>query len=332
MKRFTTILTLAMILCVFCSALAEGGFVFLTAEQVQARRETDAQFNVTQEKRQYWYSDAAPAKYDREGNLIQYTVNPNAVDKKGNETTSITFSAQGRVREALVEGADGKTYVYRNGVWKSPKVDQNGNALTDKNGDWILTSSKAPAGYSIKDLNQYKLKVVQPKKDWFKNNTVCVRGLYLRDLYPGLTDKWYNVAPIDLTKQGRQTFDLVASNLYFVGYAYVDIQGDSVTVSYDYFESDLAEPLSESVALLTSVDQLTPAFLNSPASNIPVGRPVSINGNLGGIQTALLFICNRFTYSQPYTTKGFMLTRAWPNHPRYADELAEMKTLLRDMK
>ena len=39
------------------------------------------------------------------------------------------------------------------------------------------------------------------------------------------------VHPAHLTIQGRQTFELVASNMYVIGEVYVDVNGDSVLVT-----------------------------------------------------------------------------------------------------
>ena len=285
-------------------------------------------FEVSENKRQYWYGgDAWPAKYDRAGNLMQYTVDVYENDAAGNQLERVTYSAGGSVLGAQVYGADGKDYVYQNGSWKTYKIDAEGYPIYSE-----LVSSKAPAGFDVKTLKDHKLTVIQPKRQWFENNTVGVRGLFLRDLYPDLTSRWYNVAPVDLTKQGRQTFDLVASNLYMIGHAYVDVKDDSVTVSYDYFRSDIAQPLSETAALFTSIDQLTTEYLENPTGNITVGKPVSISQDLGGSDTALLFFCNRLTYSQPYTDRGAMLSRFWPNHPRYANDKANMKALLEKIK
>ncbi len=283
----------------------------------------------TDNKRQYWYGgDADPAKYDRAGNLERYSVNISDTDKNGNATYYVTYSAQGKVRGAAVDGADGKTYLYENGVWKTPKKDKDGNDVYDKDGNLQYVSSSAPKGYDLKNLKKYALELVQPKKQWFKNNTVGVRGFSLRERYPSLTDKWYHVVPVDLTKQGRQTFDLVASNLFILGHAYVDIRGDQLCVNYDYYMSDLAEPISDTIALFTSLDGLTSRYLDQPTGNVTAGVPLSISNDLGGNDTALLFFCNRLTYSQPYSTRGAMLTRFWPNHPRYAKDRAAMEGLM----
>ena len=287
----------------------------------------------THNKRQYWGGgDAYVAKYGRDGTLERYTVIVDSTDKAGNTTTTAAFSAGGTLRSAEVQGADGKTYYYNNGVWKTPKLDKDGNEVVDKDGNTVLVSASAPKGYNKKDLNKFRLTLKQPKRQWYENNTVGVRGISLREQYPDLTSKWYNVVPVDLTKNGSQTFELVASNRFIVGQAVLTVQDGTVTVDYQYYQSDLATPLGETIALFTSLDQLTTEFLENPVGNISAGQAVSIEDDLGGADTALLFMCNRLTYTQPYTTKGAMLSRFWPNHPRYKQEKAEMKALLEKLK
>ena len=181
-------------------------------------------------------------------------------------------------------------------------------------------------------LKLYNRRDEKAERQWFENNTVCLRGLYLRDIAPGLTSLWYNIVPIDLTKQGRQTYDLIASNLYFVGKAYVDISGDQLTVSYDYYESEIAYPISECAALFTSMDELTAEYLDNPVPNFTVGRAVSISGDLNGSETALLFMLNRMTYTNPYDTVNHLLTRYWPNHRYCTKSQAAMRELLLKIK
>lgn len=162
---------------------------------------------------------------------------------------------------------------------------------------------------------------------WYSHNTLGLVGLPLRDLYPDLTDKWYNVVPVDLTIQGRQTYPLVASNLYYMGEAYVDILDGNVTVSYDTPGNQWTAYLAiedECLAWFTKASDVTSDFLQAPSSDFRFGQPVSIHDTLGGADTALLFICNRVTYRQPCLGDTGYLTRYWPNRrewKQYRDSL-----------
>ena len=43
----------------------------------------------------------------------------------------------------------------------------------------------------------------------YKNNTLGAVGLSLREMDKNLTDKWYHVVPVDLTKEGTFRYKLV---------------------------------------------------------------------------------------------------------------------------
>ncbi len=151
-----------------------------------------------------------------------------------------------------------------------------------------------------------------PHRNFFPHNTMGVSGLSLRDLYPSLTRKWYNVAPVDLTKDGQYTFPLVASNMYLVGEVTVTVAGDEVTVAYvTVNDKDSFIVEDETLMLFTSVDQITADFLNAPASDMAFGVPVSRSADLNNADTALLFVCNHVSYAVPFWN-GLILQRYWP--------------------
>lgn len=169
---------------------------------------------------------------------------------------------------------------------------------------------------------------------WFDHNTLGLVGLPLRDLYPDLTSKWYNIVPVDLTVQGRQTYPMAASNVFSMGSAYVDVQGDSVTVTYELPSSSGARGQTyltledECLAWFTSASDITSDFLNAPSSSLQFGESVSIKDTLGGADTALLFICNHVSYRQPCFGDTGYLTRFWPNSSEWKDYRESLTTLL----
>lgn len=65
-------------------------------------------------------------------------------------------------------------------------------------------------------------------------NTACIDGLRFRDSVPGLTDKWYSYAVIDLEKEGTTEYPLVASNSYRIGAVFVRINQGELTVHYQF--------------------------------------------------------------------------------------------------
>ena len=148
----------------------------------------------------------------------------------------------------------------------------------------------------------------------YPNNTICVAGLTLQEADASLPDKWYNVLPIDLTQDGRQVYQLMISNMYLVGEVYVDVWGDEVTVSCEILDKSGIDLKSEYGRWFTSLSQVTTSSIESDRDGFVFGQPVSISRDLGGVDTALLFIRSKATYRQPFRD-GTELPRYWRNTP-----------------
>ena len=150
---------------------------------------------------------------------------------------------------------------------------------------------------------QYRPEEKEPERipvTWYPSNTVCVGGLEFRQEKPGLTKKWYNFAAIDLSKQGKQAFELVASNLYVIGVVIVDVDGDSVTVEWRLNKQGTVDAnfKNESEFLtffhdLASVESVEPSSI---ATSYKFGEPISIEKDLEGDTNVLLYIRNVATY------------------------------------
>lgn len=181
-----------------------------------------------------------------------------------------------------------------------------------------------------------------PKKDqpasvtvetavWYANNTACCFGPAFRDIKPSLTEKWYTFTPIDLSIQGTQEFDYVASNVYVIGKVYVSVHGDEVTVNYHNYYEDAGgntQTLSEFLHFfhdLASVREVEPENMGVP--QFYFGRKISIENDLDGDTNVLLFIRNRVTY-RDYVTNSKKLTRFWPNLPERKALREEMIRLM----
>ena len=170
----------------------------------------------------------------------------------------------------------------------------------------------------LKNVNKIEVDIVvtgtqgemppEPSYDykWYPNNTMGVAGYSLRDM--GITDKWYNVVPVNLTENGIYKIPLVVSNLYTIGNAIVTVDGDNVTVDY---ETQWASPgnltiHSECVTWFDSIDDVTAEFCADPQSDLAFGEPMNKSelGNIG-----YLFICNGVTYCNPIADNGIFLAR-----------------------
>ena len=166
-----------------------------------------------------------------------------------------------------------------------------------------------------------------PETIWYPDNTVTVCGLTLQEVSSDLPDKWYNVLPVDLTKDGRQTYYLMISNMHYIGRCYVDVWGDEVTVSYALLDNSAIRPLSSYGRWFTNLSQITAASIESEADGFTFGQPMSIGDDLGGADTALLFIRCKATYYQPFRD-GTALTRYWRNRPEWKEFREGLQELL----
>ena len=177
---------------------------------------------------------------------------------------------------------------------------------------------------------QRLLKPAEPAEEaeftHYPNNTICVAGLTLKEADPSLPEKWYNVLPIDLTKDGRSVYQLVISNMFYIGEVYVDVWGDEVAVSCDLVDSTAVQPLSWYGRWFTRLGDITTTSIESSEGGIPFGQPLSIADDLGGADTALLFIRSKATYYQPFRD-GTTLTRYWRN----LDEWKEFREGLQEL-
>lgn len=194
----------------------------------------------------------------------------------------------------------------------------------DNGVDTLGVAVAAPEGYENGFANTVHLFAT---RHWYPKNTVGVVGLSLRDEYPGLTDKWINIVPVDLTVQGTQEIELVAGNMFHIGKAFVDVDGDNVTVTYSY-TSNVTEAFSECVKWFKNVDEITTEFCENPTSEMVFGQPVSIANDLGGQEVALLYICNSATYYQTFITKQDAPTRYYENLKKWQNYRAGLYELL----
>lgn len=263
-----------------------------------------------------FWTDYVSALYDEDGNLYEYSY----TDKESNKF--VRYDVNDVLLFARVNVGNGCSYVY----------DAELGWFYDNGDEWIeIDESDLPEDVTVDDMEPLKDPVPVASKvkyTWYDHNTVGLVGLSLRDM--GITDKWYNVVPVDLTQDGVQVFDLVGSNLFHIGKAAVIVQDGKVSVDYDLFFGH-GYVKDECVQWFTSLDDITTDFLNNPTSDLAFGQELSIADDLGGAETAILFICNRVTYRQPYNGDTGYLSRYWPNRQRWIDYRAELTELLEGM-
>ena len=272
------------------------------------------------------YSDDGKLKYE-------------ATVATGNETGT-RYNEDGSIDRIEV-------YMANEGVVNSVYFDTDGNIVSgyidsihydQETGKWLNadgTEAETPDVSAYWELAKQRLpqaaaKPKKPEAIWYTNNTAGVIGISLRDEYPELTKKWYNVLPVDLSQDGTQTFQLVASNLYYIGSVSVTVAGDEVTTTYSFptrYDRHIY-PEDECLAWFTGVDQITGEFLENPTANAQFGTAISKEKDLNGQSSALLFVCNHVTYRMPLNDSGDKLVRFWRNHYKMADYFNNAKTML----
>lgn len=265
--------------------------------------------------------------YDGAGAFCEYRDEGSGVwtrfDESGN-TTVYSYEAQGmRVWFDLAGNVCWATYV------------GGGYACTWEPGEgWFI---EGPAGKQavVLELDPTRVSPLvivaepspTPEVVWYPNNTIALAGLSLKEAHSSLPDKWYNVVPVDLTRNGRQTFFLTVSNARFIGECYVDVWGDEVTVTCELIERSGIDLKSEYGRWFTRLSQITTGSIESEANGFTFGQPLSISRDLEGADVALLFIRSKATYRQPFRD-GTELTRYWRNTPAWKQFRQDLTTLM----
>jgi len=134
------------------------------------------------------------------------------------------------------------------------------------------------------------------KSEWWRDNTACAFGTRIRDENPELTDKWYMLATVDITKDGVQDFPLIASNAYVVGTVYATVKNGTVAVIYE-LTSDKAVVKEEFLTYFQGFDQVVtvePEELSAQA--IPIGEPVQMEELFPGSDSVLVFLRLKLDY------------------------------------
>ena len=153
----------------------------------------------------------------------------------------------------------------------------------------------------------------------YRNNTVCTFGLHLRDIAPELTDKWYTVTPIDLSKNGTQSFELVGGNMWIIGQVNVTVDGDSVLVDQDIILEGIGRTKiqSEYLNIFNDLNSIKPEVLEGDGLDgmgYRFGEPISIEKDLGGDTNVLLYVRNVATF-HTHVSPGRVLVRMGENLP-----------------
>ena len=248
------------------------------------------------------------ARFDSRGSLVSYGYVAMA-------NTTVWFNLQGDILWAD----------YDDGAFACTWVNGEGWYISTPTGRMTVTLNFTPWGAS--PLLPPEEEEEEPKVVWYPNNTIGLAGLSLQEASSSLPNKWYNVVPVNLTVEGRQTFFLVITNDKFVGECYVDVYGDEVTVSYSLVQNSSLEYVSHYGRWFTNLSQITTASIEANDDPIPFGEPLSISEDLGGADVALLFIRSKGTYRLPFAD-GTELTEYWRNKPNWKEFRRQLQELM----
>ena len=265
--------------------------------------------------------------------------------KQDAKITAKIYDEEGELFNTLLDGEQFQAgYIVIN--W--PAVDTNGwhagkdvkvtydlEVTAEVNGETVTTH----VPYSIIYAHDYT-DHIQFQVKWYPHNTICVAGVEFRDVRPELTDKWYNFAAIDLSQDGVQVYDLVASNMYIIGSVIVTKSGDEVTVDWQLnlqgttdANFQLEDEFLTFFSDLNAVTEVDPAKYEGPSYEF--GQTISIANDLGGDTNVLLYILNQATYCNNLSykyQKPIYHTRYWPNlEYRIAEREAMMELVNADL-
>jgi len=217
--------------------------------------------------------------YYQGGELKTLTISK--TDASGTMLSAI-FNPKGKITRATYGDGD-EQLSYKGGRW----TDKAGNPATGPDMDYMS------------DYFDYYPKF----ENWYRNNTMGLIGLYLKELKPELTDKWYMIVPVDLREWGTYRYPCAASNLFYLGAVDVTISTKNVKVDYVLPDGNIY-PQKNCMCWFTSLDEITPEFLETLETPYHYGEPVSREEQLKGHDIVLLFICNHINYRIPLVHSG----------------------------
>ncbi len=176
----------------------------------------------------------------------------------------------------------------------------------------------------LEEAQQDRLKKIaeerQPKEKIYFNNTVCAFGPQFREVDSNLTRDWYMFTPIDLSKDGKQRFDLIGGGMYVIGSVTVAVENGEVMVDYEYNSRDV-EAGREYFTFFADFDSVTREDLNRLPKHFSYGKRYSIEEKLGGDTDVILFVCNTATFEK--TSRG-----VWRYYETNEDRVAMRDAML----
>ncbi|HHT15586.1 MAG TPA: hypothetical protein GXZ86_06880 [Clostridiales bacterium] len=310
MKKLFALLLAVLMIVSAVPALAQGKVSITQTKDVfdpqtgatalMVKNETTADISVTVEV------------YDEASKIVNQTI-PFYVP------AGTSFEMPSALYKALPEKGNINTYYY--------KIATSNNVKTK------LYFAQKLVGYDQYNNPIYE----QHVNTFYNNNTVSSFGPHFRDLTPELTNLWYMFTPLDLTRQGRQTYELVASNIYVIGEVHVDVAGDTVVITYhNYYDGKggNTEQKHEYLNIFGSYgDVVIPNDVPlksyvDPVTKFRFGVPFSIQYDLGGDTNVLMSIRNVVSYYRFPRPVNTEFRRFWENSAANSNLRSSMLSLM----
>ena len=127
----------------------------------------------------------------------------------------------------------------------------------------------------------------------YSHNSVCSFGFHLRDV-SDITDKWYMVSAVDISRDGKQVLPLVGGNKYIIGKVTIEKMGDALTLTTEYAPGVWV--YGEYFDLFGEYADITTEAIENRDSDYVFGETLSIADDLGGDTQIYLFVCNEATF------------------------------------
>ncbi|MBN1777051.1 MAG: hypothetical protein JW811_02925 [Clostridiales bacterium] len=210
---------------------------------------------------------------------------------------------------------------------KTYDLSINGATVKSRAG---LSATSASTGITLNtghatgnDIAMIDNLVIQETYAYYSHNTVCSFGPHFRDVSPELTDKWYMFTPVDLSRDGTQTYPLVGGGAYIIGQVNIYVSGDNVTVLYQYFNDDIWDE-QQFFTIFPDYGSITTVTPEEIEPLFSYGQPISIAYDLSGDTNVILFVRNVVTFRDDNPK----IVRFWENIPEYKTQREQMLDLL----
>lgn len=173
-------------------------------------------------------------------------------------------------------------------------------ALGHDEGEWVVVKKATREEEGLKELQCTRCAAVLDSEvipmvtiAYYPNNTACLDGVKFRNLENPVTNKWYTFVEVDLSQDGVQVFDLIASNVFRIGTVTLTVSEGTLTVDYDLISNEIVVD-SEFLTLFASLEDVTTVD-QAAFTNYAYGEPINIQEALNGT-TGYIYLCNGVSY------------------------------------